>query len=218
VFCPNCGIEDIKSSQFCRSCGSELPVLRPTSEQRPDTSPILGNTAREEIGRALADKIRQSESAGDLKIVIHEILPVAERFLETPEERRLRSERNELEVAQNALRRARRGTVTTAIGFAAALAFLVMGLGSRDPFWLVPLIPSIIGFLIGIGILLNALFFTVFPAKPKDPSKRSLEEILWGASRTSRANPQSLQEGKKELGPADSSVIPSVTEGTTRHL
>src|SRR5262249_8229274 len=212
MFCPNCGIEDMRSSQFCGSCGSELPVPRPTPDQRPETSPIPGNTAREEIGRALADKIRQSENAADLKIVIQEILPVAERFLETADERRMRNEQNELKVAQNALRRARKGTVTTTIGFAAALAFLVMGLASRDPVWLVPFIPSIIGFLIGIGILLNALFFTVLSAKPTDPSKRSLEEILWG-NRISPEGRHPPQHKKKELGPANPPVMPSVTEG-----
>jgi hypothetical protein len=166
MYCPSCGVEDTKSSQFCRACGSELSSLRVTLEQRPDTNPLAANSAREEIGRALADKIRQSESAADLRLVISDILPVAERFLETPEEKRLRAEQIGLENVQNALKRARRGTVVTAIGFAAALVFLVVGLASRDPAWLVPGIPSIMGFLIGAGMLLNALFFTGLPTSP----------------------------------------------------
>ena len=218
MFCPNCGIEDTKSSQFCRSCGTGLPSLRSESEQRPDTNPIPGNSAREEIGRALAEKIRQSESAADLKIVVQEILPVAERFLETSEERRLRSEQYESELAQNALRRARRGAVTAAICFAVALPFVILGLTSRDTLWLIPVIPSIIGLLRGVGILLYAIFFPIHSGKPKEQSKRSLDEILWGPSRTPSITSHSLQERKKELGAGDQPAMPSVTEGTTRHL
>jgi hypothetical protein len=210
---PGCEIQSV-----CRACGAELSNLRATLEQRSDTNPIAANTVREEIGHALADKIRQSESAADLKLVIHEILPVAERFLETAEEKRLRGERIELENAQTALRRARRGTVVAAIGFAAALVFLVAGLASRDPAWLVPGIPSIISFLIGIGILLNGLFFTALPAKAKDPPRRSLEEVMWGKKKLGPANPLGQSSGKKELSPADPSGMPSVTEGTTRQL
>jgi hypothetical protein len=218
MYCPSCGVEDAKSSQFCRACGAELSSLRATLEQRPDTNPLEANSAREEIGRALAEKIRQSESAADLRLVITDILPVAERFLETPEEKRLRTEQIGLENAQTALRRARRGTVVTAIGFAAALIFLVVGLASRDPVWLVGGIPSIMVFLIGAGILLNALFFTPLPATPSGSSqpKRSIEEILWGKKGDPRR--QAALPAKKETGPADHSALPSVTEGTTRNL
>src|SRR5262249_19593525 len=218
MFCPACGIEDTKSSQFCRSCGSGLPSLRSASEQRPDTNPIPGNSAREEIGRALAEKIRRSESAADLKIVVQEILPVAERFLETSEERRLRSEQYESELSQNALKRARRGTVTAAICLAAALPFVILGLTSRNTVWFIPVIPSIIGFLRGVGILLYALFFPIHSGKPKEQSKMPLEDILWGPSRTPRITSQGLKERKKELEAGDQAAVPSVTEGTTRHL
>jgi hypothetical protein len=152
-----------------------------------------------------------------LRLVINDILPVAERFLETPEEKRLRTEQIGLENAQNALRRARRGTVVTAIGFAAALVFLVVGLASRDPIWLVPGIPSIIGFLIGAGMLLNALFFTAPPTTPSHQSRRPLEEVLLG-KKPVRPGHQGALASKKEIGPADQAIVPSVTEGTTRHL
>jgi len=229
MYCPSCGAEDAKSSQYCRACGAELSSLRATLEQRPDTNPLEANSAREEIGRALADKIRQAASAADLMLVITDILPVAERFLETPEEKRLRGEQIGLENAQSALRRARRGTVVTAIGFAAALIFLVVGLASRDPVWLVGGIPSIMVFLIGAGILLNALFFRAMPAAPNDGAqpKRSLEEILWGnkALGPVRQAPvhqapvhQVMLAAKEETRPADHAARPSVTEGPTRNL
>jgi hypothetical protein len=157
-----------------------------------------------------------------LRLVVNEILPVAERFLETPEEKRLRSEQIELDRTQNALRRARRGTVVTAIGFAAALMFVVVGLASRDPVWLVPGIPSIIGFLVGAGILLNALFSTAPAVAGKHESKRPLEEILWGKKGLGGRRPQGVLPPKKETDHADSAadqpIVPSVTEGTTRHL
>src|SRR5215471_4462460 len=218
MYCPSCGVEDAKSSQFCRACGVELSGLRATLEQRPDTNPLGANSAREEIGRALADKIRQSETAADLRLVITDILPVAERFLETPEEKRLRTEQMALESVQTALRRARRGTVVTAIGFAAALIFLVLGLASRDPAWLVGGIPSIMVFLIGAGILLNALFFTPLPSTPSGSSepKRPIEEILWGKKGDPRR--QAVLPAKTETRPEDHSAVPSVTEGTTRNL
>jgi hypothetical protein len=219
MYCPSCGVEDAKSSQFCRACGTELSGLRATLEPRPDTNPLGTNSAREEIGRALADKIRQSETAADLRLVIADILPVAERFLETPEEKRLRSEQIGLENAQTALRQARRGTVITAIGFAAALIFVVVGMASRDPVWLAGGVPSIVAFLIGAGILLNALFFTPLPASPtrSDPPKRPIEEILWGKKGLATGRQAALPT-KKETGPADHSAVPSVTEGTTRNL
>jgi len=74
MFCPSCGVEDIKSSQFCRACGAELLVVRAALEQRADTGPIEADNAREQIGRALADKIKQFETAADLKLAIYEIL------------------------------------------------------------------------------------------------------------------------------------------------
>jgi len=219
VFCPKCGVEDIKSSQFCRACGAELSGLRAALDTRPDTNPIAAGSAREEIGRALADKIRQSESAADLKLVISEILPVAERFLETPAEARLRRDQVELQGAQNSLRLARKGAVTSAVGFGAGLVFLVLGLASREEAWLVPFVPSVITFLIGVGMLLYALFFATFPAKPVPParkdSKKESPALPWYARYPYRVPPS---PEKKELGPGDPGDVPSVTEGTTRHL
>jgi hypothetical protein len=210
MFCPGCGVEDIKSSQFCRACGAELLVVRQAMEQGADTGPIEPNTAREEIGRALADKIRQFETAADLRLAVYEILPVVERLLETPQEKRLRNEQEQLESEQNRLRRARVGVVTAALGLGEALVFLLAGLTSRNTDWLFPMAPGVIVFLIGIGILVNALYLTVLPAKPKDAL------TLPPAER----DPDSLQGSrkKKELGPADPHGIPSVTEGTTRQL
>ena len=215
MFCPNCGIEDVKSSQFCRACGAELPGVRANLEQRPDTNPIVANPAREEIGRALAEKIRQFESAAELKVLINDILPVAERFLETPEEKRQRSELVELEKAQDALRIARAGAVTSALGFTASVVFLFLGLASHDIGWMVPFVPSVLSFLVGVGILLNALFFTVLPpkqAKQKDQEPRTLEEIMWGKRKRGTPDPHASPLRRRELAPPEPNGSPSVTE------
>ena len=86
MFCPNCGLEDQSSNQFCRSCGTALHVVRYALEQ-PDAITTSAVTAREEIGRAISVKIAELENTDDLRQAVYEILPVVERFLESPEER-----------------------------------------------------------------------------------------------------------------------------------
>ena len=56
-------------------------------------------SAREEIGRAMADKIREFESSKDLKRIAEDVLPELEKFLESPAEKRLRRIRNGYMVA-----------------------------------------------------------------------------------------------------------------------
>jgi hypothetical protein len=210
MFCPICGVEDIKSSQFCRACGAELLVVRTALEQRADTGPIEANSAREQIGRALADKINQFESAADLRIVIHEILPVVERLLETPQDKQLRNEQEQLESEQSRLRRARISVVTGVLGLGDFLLFSVAGLASRNTDWFFLAVPGIIVFLIGIAILVNALYLTTLPVKTKNPGPSLFPQ------RVPDALPASFN--KKEPDTADPLAISSVTEGTTRQL
>src|SRR5215471_14963706 len=93
MFCPKCGVEDRHPSQFCRGCGTELRIVR-TALERPDAVTASASTAREEVGRALAAKIRELEGPGDLQAIVHAALPMIEKFLESPEERRLRQIRD----------------------------------------------------------------------------------------------------------------------------
>ena len=85
MFCPGCGIEEKQFNQFCRACGTDLRPARAVLEM-PDIITASAETAREEIGRAFAAKIRDAATATDLKIVAEDVLPQIEKFLESPEE------------------------------------------------------------------------------------------------------------------------------------
>src|SRR2546421_4421540 len=92
MYCPNCSAEDHNKSQFCRACGTELNIVR-TALERPDTITTSAINARDEIGRAIAARIKELDTAHDLKRVVEDVLPKIERFLESPEERRLNQTR-----------------------------------------------------------------------------------------------------------------------------
>src|SRR2546421_6110123 len=89
MFCPNCGIDEKQPNQFCRACGTNLMPVRSAVEMS-DTVTSSAVAAREEIGRAVASKIRETQSVYDLKKVAEDVLPEIEKFLESPEEKRLR--------------------------------------------------------------------------------------------------------------------------------
>ncbi len=105
MFCPNCGIEETSVNQFCRACGTDLRSVRFAVES-PDSITASAASARDEIGRAVAFKIRETQSVKELKKVVEEVLPEIEKFLESPEEKRLR--------------RVRVGTLISSIGLGAA--------------------------------------------------------------------------------------------------
>src|ERR1043166_9494427 len=89
MYCPSCGSEERQKSQFCRACGSDLRIVR-NSLDNPDAVTQSAISAREHIGMAVADKIRQMSSAKELEHVAEDVLPHFEKFLESPEEKRLR--------------------------------------------------------------------------------------------------------------------------------
>src|SRR5215470_12663343 len=111
MFCPNCAAEDRNNSQFCRACGAELHIVRAALE-RPDAITTSATNAREEIGRAIAAKIKEFRKASDLKRVAEDVLPQVEKFLESPEERRLRH--------------LREGVITAAVGLGAIPGCLLL--------------------------------------------------------------------------------------------
>ncbi|MGI8788724.1 MAG: hypothetical protein ACR2HG_13295, partial [Pyrinomonadaceae bacterium] len=146
MFCPICGLEDKQSNQFCRACGADLRLVR-NSLEKPDSITNSAVSARDEIGRAVAAKIREVDSAHDLKKVAEDVLPQIEKFLESPEEKRLR--------------RMRVGTIISSIGIGATLAFKVMALllNDIDIFFLAGL--GMITFFIGVSFIINALLFSI---------------------------------------------------------
>src|SRR4029079_13752291 len=104
MYCPTCGSEERQLSQFCRACGTDLRVVR-VSLERPDAITASAVSARAQIHQAMAETIRQMYP-NDLKRVSEDVLPQMEKFLESPEEKRLR--------------RVRAGVVVAATGIGAA--------------------------------------------------------------------------------------------------
>src|SRR5881227_1219771 len=68
MFCPSCGSEERQASQYCRACGTDLRSVR-VSLERPDSVTASAVSARADIGRAVADRIREVEDAHELKKV-----------------------------------------------------------------------------------------------------------------------------------------------------
>src|SRR3982750_104090 len=81
MYCPSCGSEERQLSQFCRACGTDLRVVR-NSLENPDAITQSAVSAREQIGMAVADKIRQMGTANELERVAEDVLPHFEKFLE----------------------------------------------------------------------------------------------------------------------------------------
>ena len=202
MYCPSCGSEERQLSQFCRACGTDLRVVR-NSLENPDAITQSAISAREDIGMAVADKIRQMSSAKELKKVAEDVLPHFEKFLESPEEKRLR--------------RIRAGIITAAIGLGATLILLVMAMG-KEAF--IPFIaPALITFLAGIGVIINGLLFTV-PRKqlPGEAYDALSQKVLdSGANRVPYEAPAPAQL-TNELPTSPRLQAASVTEHTTHHL
>lgn len=118
MFCPSCGLQENQSNQFCRACGANLNTVRSALE-KPDNITASAVSARDEIGRAIAAKIRETTSAKELKKVTEDVLPEIEKFLESPAEKRMRRIRN--------------GTIISSIGLGVALAFTIVGITVKKP-------------------------------------------------------------------------------------
>ncbi len=194
MFCPSCGLEEKQSNQFCRACGSNLNAVRRMLE-RPDSITASAASARDEIGRAIAFKIREAKSPGELAAVAEEVLPEIEKFLESPEEKRLR--------------RVRSGMTVASIGLGAAIAFVVVA-SIVDEGLLILAGLGLVTLLIGLSLVINGLLFTV-PKKVltnKSSDARSQRELDAAENST---NELALPE-------PNNSVFSSVTEHTTRTL
>ncbi len=167
MYCPSCGSEERQLSQFCRACGTDLRIVR-NSLENPDAITQSAVSAREHIGMAVADKIRQMSSAKELKKVAEDILPPFEKFLESPEEKRLR--------------RIRAGVVTAAIGLGATIVTLLIALDKVDAFPFVT--PALVTFLVGLGVIINGLLFTVPKKKLPGDSYDALAQNLLDSTAT----------------------------------
>ena len=202
MYCPSCGSEERQLSQFCRACGTDLRVVR-NSLESPDSVTQSAISARENIGMAVADKIRQMNSAKELKKMAEDVLPHFEQFLESPEEKRLR--------------RIRSGIITAAIGLGATIVLLVMAM---DQLRLIPFIaPAFVTFLVGIGVIVNGLLFTV-PRKelPGDAYDALSQKVLDSGPNRIPYEAPSPAHLTNELPTTPRRQAPSITEHTTHHL
>lgn len=199
MFCPGCGLNEERAVQFCRACGADLGAVRGTLEQ-PDAPEPSVMAAREEIARAIAARIKDGQwwQVGSLA-------PQAERLFESPPERRERLRRRD---EQQRLARLRGGTITAAVGLGLIMLFQLLRI--MDDRAVVLVGPSILVLLIGLGVIVNGLLFTI-PKSSRLPDTASLHP---GDNTTSE-----LDAARGELDAPASSFIPtSVTEHTTRHL
>src|ERR1700704_3744785 len=207
MYCPSCGSEERQRSQFCRACGTDLRAVRTTLET-PDAITASAVSAREQISRVMTEKIAQLESADDLKEVAEDVLPQIEKFLESPEERRLR--------------RMRAGVITGAIGLGAAVLMLCLLTTKPNDDVVQKLVGgfglSMVTFFIGLGLLINGMLFTRPRKDVEDLSDDARAQNLLDAG----YNPPQLRPGA-EAQPSSRSqttsdlarAAPSVTEHTT---
>jgi hypothetical protein len=209
MFCPSCGSDERQATQFCRACGTDLRRVRVSLEQ-PDSITAVAVSAREEIGRAVAEKIREVEDSRDLKRVAEDVLPQIEKFLESYEEKRLRRVRAGVIMAASGLGTGILGLIMSAVlrGPDAEAVLMVIGLGA-------------IAFAIGLAFVLNGLLFTRPRKGLEDHSPEARAQNLLDAGYASpqlrsggEAQPSFRSQTTSNLAQAPSSV----TEQTTHHL
>jgi hypothetical protein len=209
MFCPSCGSEERQASQFCRACGVDLRAVR-MSIERPDSITASAVTAREEIGHAVAQKIREVEDAGELKKVAEDVLPQIEKFLESYEEKRLR--------------RVRAGIIVGASGIGASVLGALMAAFSNGPDaeggWIILGI-GVTAFTIGMAFILNGLLFTKPRKRLEDHSPDARLQNLLDADykpaqlRSDEGAPSFRAQTTSNLS---NSAGSSITEHTTHHL
>jgi hypothetical protein len=190
MFCPACGSEERQPSKYCRACGADMQVVRAVLE-RPDSITASAVGAREEVGRAIAAKIAAAGDVRHLGKVVEDVLPELEKFLESPEERRLR--------------RLRTGVMLSLIGIATCIFLFLAGDFVHEN---LPWPAGFVPFFVGVAIFINGLLFTVPGKRVGDGRNLLAKEAL---------NTSSVVTGEIEP-PQELNSAPSITENTTKHL
>ena len=149
----------------------------------------------------MTEKIRQMEGSRELKQVAEDVLPQIEKFLESPEEKRLR--------------RVRAGVVIAASGLGGALLIFLMSLKEQI---LIPFISlGVATFLIGLGLVINGLAFTIPRKTIADRSDEAQSQRELEARGQSSYPANQLSAGSQVTNDPIAGR-PSVTEHTTHHL
>ena len=209
MFCPSCGSEERQASQYCRACGTDLRPVR-VSLERPDSVTASAVSAREDIGRAVADRIREVEDTYELKKVAEDVLPQIEKFLESYEEKRLR--------------RMRAGVVVSSIGVGfTVLMFLMTSVAQPNDVegFIGGAGLGIVTLCIGLGLLLNAFVFTRPGKRLRDNSgdARSQNSLDAGYATPQLRGGNEPQSSIRAQTTSNLATPPgSVTEHTTLHL
>jgi len=210
MFCPSCGSEERQANQFCRACGTDLRGVR-IGLERPDSITASAIGAREEIGRAVAEKIREMEDVAPMQRFAQHVLPSVEKFLESPEEKRLR--------------RLRAGTLCALIGLAVGFPSLVLLSessirGGVEIVLVGMLVCSLLTLATGLGLLINGLLFSKPRRSVEDHAEVARMQNLID-SRTSPPVPRQNMAATSLRSQTTSNLeqVPnSVTEHTTLHL
>jgi hypothetical protein len=162
--------------------------------EKPDSITASAATAREEIGRAFSQKIMQTQDAVGMKIIAEEVLPQIEKFLESPEERRLR--------------RIRTGSLISFIGLGAAVGFSIgAAIVDNGLFFFAAL--GIVAFCIGLSFIVNGLLLTV-------PKKVIADKSSEGEAQR-QLDYNQIETNELKL-PEANQVFTSVIDETTQHL
>ena len=193
MFCPSCGLQETQSNQFCRACGNDLRPVRGMLEN-PDSITVSATSARDEIGQAFASRINAITSAKDLHLITEKVLPEIEKFLESPEERRLRT--------------VRAGSMVSFVGLGAMIGFYIASFNNMDMLFFAAL--GFITFFIGLSLVVNGLFFTV--------PKKLIEERSSDAESQRQLDNLDVNTNELLMPPTAQSEFSSVTEHTTKHL
>jgi len=176
------------------------------SLERPDSITASAVSAREDIGRAVADRIREVDDAHELKRVADHVLPQLEKFLESPDEKRLR--------------RIRAGVIVAASGAAAAIVGLIMSAVLRVADAEAAMMISglgIVAFAIGLGLVLNGLVFTRPRKQLEDQSSEARAQNLLDSAYVApqlNSGPQARVQTTSNLAQPPASIA----EQTTLHL
>jgi hypothetical protein len=201
MFCPGCGLEEIHSNQFCRACGANLKTVR-TALEKPDQITNSATFARSEIGRVIASKINEMQSAKgnnyakELAILTENVLPQVTKFIESPEEKKLRQ--------------LREGVVTASTGIGLVPLGIILNLFIGMPGLVVVGAGLLISF-IGLGIIINGMWLTVPRKSLEDKSNEAERQRELDKNNSSETNELFLS---KENAPPFVSVV----EHTTRQL
>lgn len=165
--------------------------------EKPDAITDSAALARSEIGRAFAARINEIRSAKDLNIGAENVLPQIEKFLESPEEKKLRQLREEVITASVGIGLIPLGLVLG--NFLVMPSFIVFGAG-------------ILVFFIGLGIFISGRWLSV-------PSKSVRDKSTEAQSQRELDKSAEISD-TSELYPAEENAptFVSAVEHTTRQL